>query len=70
MWWIENGKIQHPVRNFRFNQSVTALLAPGNIEMIGTPERVSRSESQGRGAAIVPALKVKAFHFSSQSEAV
>jgi predicted Zn-dependent protease len=70
VWWIENGKIQHPVRNLRFNQSVTALLAPGNIEMIGTPERVSSSESQGRGASIVPALKVKAFHFSSQSEAV
>jgi predicted Zn-dependent protease len=70
VWWIENGKIQHPVRNFRFNQGVTALLAPGNIEMIGTPERVSSSESQGRGASIVPALKVKAFHFSSQSEAV
>lgn len=70
VWYIENGKIQYPVRNFRFNQSILALLAPGNIEMIGAPERVSGSETQGRGASMTPALKVKQFHFSSLSEAV
>ncbi|HEY0550541.1 MAG TPA: TldD/PmbA family protein [Verrucomicrobiae bacterium] len=70
VWFIENGKIQYPVRNFRFNQSVLELLAPGNVEMIGTPERTSSSESQGRGATITPAFKLKAFHFTSQSEAV
>ncbi|HTD67894.1 MAG TPA: TldD/PmbA family protein [Candidatus Limnocylindria bacterium] len=70
VWWIENGKIQYPVRNFRFNQSVLTLLAPGNVEMIGPVERVSSSESQGRAASLTPALKVKEFHFSSQSEAV
>jgi predicted Zn-dependent protease len=70
VWWIENGKIQHPVRNFRFNQSVLALLASGNIEMIGTPERISSSEGQGNSAVLVPALKVKEFHFTSLSDAV
>jgi predicted Zn-dependent protease len=70
LWYIENGKIQHAVRNFRFNQSVLELLAPGNVEMIGRSERVSSSESQGRSASLTPALKVKAFHFSSQSDAV
>jgi predicted Zn-dependent protease len=70
VWFIENGKIQYPVRNFRFNQSVLELLAPGNVEMIGAPERTSSSESQGRGATITPAFKVKEFHMSSQSEAV
>jgi predicted Zn-dependent protease len=70
VWLIENGKIQYPVRNFRFNQSVLELLAPGNVDMIGPPERTSNSESQGRGATITPAFKVKQFHFSSQSEAV
>jgi predicted Zn-dependent protease len=70
VWWIENGKVQYPVRNFRFNQSVLDLLAPGNVEMIGASERISNSESQGRGAALAPVLKVKEFHFSSQSEAV
>ena len=70
IWYVEKGKIQYPVKNFRFNQSVMQLLAPGNIDMIGKPERVGSSEGQGGNAALLPALKVKEFHFSSQSEAV
>ena len=70
VWYIERGAIQYPVRNFRFNQSVLELLAPGNVEMIGVSERVSGSESQGRSASLTPALKVKQFHFTSLSEAV
>src|SRR5687767_497058 len=70
IWYIENGKIQYPVQNFRFNQSVIELLAPGNVEMIGKSERVGSSEGQGGNAALLPALKVKKFHFTSQSEAV
>jgi hypothetical protein len=49
---------------------VEIVLAPGNVEMIGASERVSGSESQGRSASLTPALKVKQFHFTSQSEAV
>jgi predicted Zn-dependent protease len=61
VWLVENGKIKHPVRNFRFNQSVMQMLAPGNVEMVGRPERVG---------GLYPALKLKAFTFSSESEAV
>jgi hypothetical protein len=61
---------RYPVRNFRFNQSVLELLAPGNVEMIGASERVSGSETQGRGASLTPAIKVKRFDFTSPSEAV
>jgi predicted Zn-dependent protease len=70
IWYIEKGKIQYPVKNFRFNQSLMELLAPGNVDMIGKPERVGSSEGQGGNAAMLPALKVNKFHFSSQSEAV
>jgi predicted Zn-dependent protease len=70
IWYIEGGKIRYPVKNFRFNHSLMALLAPGNVEMIGAPERVGSAEGQGNSAALLPALKVKEFHFSSQSEAV
>lgn len=70
VWFIENGRIQYPVSNFRFNQSILELLAPGNVDLIGVPERVSSSESQGRSASITPALKVRKFHFTSHSEAV
>jgi hypothetical protein len=56
------------VKNFRFNQSIIQMLAPGNVEMIGASERVGGSE--GGGALLLPALKLKAFNFTSQSEAV
>ena len=70
IWYIENGRVQYAVKNFRFNQSIMQLLAPGNVEMIGAPERVGSAEAQGGASALLPALKVKEFHFSSQSEAV
>lgn len=70
LWYIGNGKIQQPVRNFRFNQSIMQMLAPGNVEMIGVPERVGSSEGQGDDASLLPALKLKKFNFTSQSEAV
>ncbi len=70
IWYIENGKIQYPVRNFRFNQSIIQMLAPGNVELIGASERVGSSEGQGRNSSLLPALKLKAFSFTSQSEAV
>lgn len=70
VWLIENGKISHPVKNFRFNQSVTQMLAPGNVEMIGVSERVGGSEGGGSNSSLLPALKLKAFNFTSQSEAV
>jgi predicted Zn-dependent protease len=70
IWYVENGKIQYPVTNFRFNQSLMQLLAPGNVEMIGKPERVGSAEGQGGSSSLLPALKVKEFHFTSASEAV
>jgi len=70
VWMVENGKIAYPLRNFRFNQSVTRMLAPGNVVMVGKPERVGSSEGGGAGASLLPALKLKEFNFTSQSEAV
>ena len=63
VWLIENGKIQYPVNNFRFNQSILQMLAPGNLLAIGKPERIG-------GASLLPALKIKEFNFTSKSEAV
>lgn len=70
VWLIENGKIVYPLRNFRFNQSVTQMLGPGNVLMVGKSERVGSSEGGGSSASLLPALKLKAFNFTSQSEAV
>ena len=70
VWYIENGQIKYPVRNFRFNQSILQMLAPGNVDLIGASERVGSSEAQGAASALLPALQLKQFHFTSQSEAV
>ena len=68
VWWIEDGKIAYPLKNFRFNQSTIEMLAPGNVLMVSKPERVGSSE--GGGGSLLPALKLKEFNFTSQSEAV
>lgn len=68
VWLIENGKIAYPLKNFRFNQSTIRTLGPGNVLMVGKPERVGSSE--GGGGSLLPALKIKEFNFTSQSEAV
>ena len=62
LWWVENGQVRHPVRNLRFNQSVLAMLAPWNVDAIGTPQRLS--------PFMVPALKLGAFTFTSISDAI
>ena len=66
---IENGKIARPVTNFRFNQSLTELLA--GVEMLGRPTRVAADESGGVGIPmVVPPLKVRNFTLASVSDAV
>jgi predicted Zn-dependent protease len=63
-FWIENGKIARPVKNFRFNESPVAVLK--NIEMMSKAVRMQN----GASASLIPALKVKEFTFSSLSDAV
>jgi predicted Zn-dependent protease len=59
-FFIENGKIKFPVKNFRFNESPVIML--NNIEEIGQVIRVNGN--------LVPALKIRDFTFSSLSDAV
>ena len=56
---VENGKIQHGVLNFRFNESLIHLLS--NVEAMGTPVRASGEESFDM---VVPAMKVGEFNFT------
>lgn len=62
LWWIEKGRISHPVRNLRFNQSVLAMLAPWNVQGVGTPQQLA--------PWLVPALKLDSFTFTSISDAI
>ncbi|MFI2810995.1 MULTISPECIES: TldD/PmbA family protein [Microbulbifer] len=63
-FYIENGKIKYPVKNFRFNESPVIML--NNIEEMGQAKRVNMMGFP----AMVPALKVRDFTFSSLSDAV
>jgi predicted Zn-dependent protease len=60
---VENGKIVRPVVNFRWNESPAAVYK--KIEMMSRSERVVTRE--GNPPMMVPALKVKEFHFTSVS---
>ncbi len=59
-FYIENGKIKYPVKNFRFNESPIVML--NNIEALGKPERINGS--------MIPPMKITDFTFSSLSDAV
>ncbi len=63
---IENGKISHAVKNFRFNDSPLFML--NNVEALGRPVRIGGTESGG--AIVVPPVKAKDFTFTSLSDAV
>ncbi|MYM21354.1 TldD/PmbA family protein [Duganella sp. FT135W] len=65
-FYIENGKIKHPIKNFRFNESPVSML--NNIDEIGKPEILSGDESQFQ--LLIPAMKVRDFNFTSLSDAV
>jgi len=59
-FYIENGKIMFPIKNFRFNESPIIML--NNVEVLGKPQR--------SGGMIVPPMKIRDFTFSSLSDAV
>lgn len=59
-FYIENGKIKYPVKNFRFNESPIVML--NNIEALGKPQRIDGS--------MIPPMKIRDFTFSSLSDAV
>jgi predicted Zn-dependent protease len=59
-FYIENGKIKHPIKNFRFNESPIVML--NNIEALGKPVRINGN--------MVPPMKIRDFTFSSLSDAV
>jgi len=59
-FWVEDGKVQHGVRNLRFNQSVIEML--GQVEMMSPPQRTAGEETFDM---VVPAMKIREFSFSS-----
>jgi len=59
-FYIENGQIKYPVKNFRFNESPIIML--NNLEALGKQVRVNGN--------LLPYMKVRDFTFTSLSDAV
>ena len=59
-FYIENGKIKHPIKNFRFNESPIIML--NNLETLGQQVRINGN--------LIPYMKVRDFTFTSLSDAV
>ena len=59
LFLVENGKVTSAVRNFRFNQSIIEML--NNVELLGPAVRATGEEAF---EMVVPAMKVRNFHFS------
>jgi len=59
-FYIENGQIQYPVKNFRFNESPVIML--NNLETLGKQYRIDGN--------MVPVMKIRDFTFTSLSDAV
>jgi predicted Zn-dependent protease len=65
-FYIENGRIAYPVKNFRFNESPVAML--NNIEELGKPVMIGGDEVPYQ--MLIPPMKVRDFNFTSLSDAV
>ncbi|MDX2129028.1 MAG: TldD/PmbA family protein [Chloroherpetonaceae bacterium] len=59
-FFIENGKIAHPIKNLRFNESPIIML--NNLEALGKPMRMLGNW--------IPPMKIRDFTFTSLSDAV
>jgi predicted Zn-dependent protease len=59
-FYIENGQIRYPVKNFRFNESPIIML--NNLEALGEQVRINGN--------LIPYMKVRDFTFTSLSDAV
>jgi predicted Zn-dependent protease len=65
-FYIENGEIKFPVKNFRFNESPVIML--NNLDEIGIAERTVSAESEAN--YLLPPLRIRDFTFTSLSDAV
>lgn len=65
-FYIDNGEIKYPLKNFRFNESPVIML--NNIDELGRPVRVASDESSL--VMMIPPMKLRDFTFTSLSDAV
>ncbi|MEL6390381.1 MAG: TldD/PmbA family protein [Bacteroidota bacterium] len=59
-FYIENGRLRYPIKNFRFNESPIIML--NNLEALGQQVRINGN--------LIPYMKIRDFTFTSLSDAV
>ena len=65
-FYIENGELKYPLKNFRFNESPVIML--NNIDELGRPVRVGGDETSL--SMMIPPMRLRDFTFTSLSDAV
>jgi len=65
-FYVENGEIKFPIKNFRFNESPVIML--NNLDALGKTERTVSTESNN--SMLIPPMRIRDFTFSSLSDAV
>ncbi len=65
-WLIENGRPTRPLRTLRFTQSIVDAL--NHVAGISKERRLIADPSQEIGCTLMPALYLKQFHFTGQSQ--
>jgi predicted Zn-dependent protease len=65
-FYVENGKIKYPIKNFRFNESPVAML--NNVEELGKPVIIGGDEVPYQ--MVIPPMRLRDFNFTSLSDAV
>ncbi|MES2860444.1 MAG: metallopeptidase TldD-related protein, partial [Pseudomonadota bacterium] len=64
-FYIENGELKYPLKNFRFNESPVIML--NNIDELGRTVRVKADEGS---TMMIPPMRLRDFTFTSLSDAV
>lgn len=69
VFFVENGKIKYPIKNFRFNESPVIML--NNLEALGQQHRLDRALGPAPGGTfVIPDMMIRDFTFTSLSDAV
>jgi PmbA protein len=63
-WLVEDGEIKHPVKNFRFTQSIIEALR--DVEMIGRDTELASEFFFA--SSRVPGLRISSFNFTGKSD--
>lgn len=65
-YWVEDGKVRHPIRNMRWTNSIARALQC--VELVGRDRVVTPNSWSPFGSATVPALKLREWQFDSKTE--